>query len=146
MEKDGWSARMMWRAKGALSSYVYCQNKRSKYGVSGKSKSFRFKPGKYYAVTMQVKVNTPANKANGSILIYVNGRKITTHNKLKFRGIEGDNTLINYFLFSTFHGGSSSEWAPKKGKNYATVFAYYDNIAVYKGKHLRKKPGDWSSK
>ena len=44
-------------------------------------------------------------------------------------------------MFSTFHGGHSPSWAPKDGNgDYITVRAWFDNIAVYPGKHVRTAP------
>ena len=47
--------------------------------------------------------------------------------------------LIQRFLISTFHGGSSKSWAPKnEDGSYATVYARFDNFMVYEGLVLPK--------
>jgi hypothetical protein len=52
----------------------------------------------------------------------------------------GDNTLVNDFLFSSFHGGHRPENAPRDTDgNYTTVHATFDNIFVYEGEHIRTK-------
>gem|GEM_PF-6615404 len=67
----------------------------------------------------------------------VDGKRIISSKTITDRGVDGAKTLISHFLFSTFHGGHDPSWAPKtkkgKGKGYATVFAYYDNIKVIEG-------------
>ena len=70
---------------------------------------------------------------------------IERHDNVQWRAVATKETLINYFLFSTFHGGHTRDWAPKdKEGNSVAVHALFDNIAVYPGKHVRKSPGkDW---
>jgi hypothetical protein len=143
MKPDGWSARMMWRKAGGLDTYIYCQNKKGSYGIrTGHKEPFNFKKGVYYAISMYVKINEPVSAENGCVHVIVNGQTLCKHENIQFRKVDGDNTLISNFMFCTFHGGSSKSWAPKtKDGGYATVYAFYDNIAVYKGMHVRKKPG-----
>ena len=66
--------------------------------------SFRFKRGRYYAVSLHVRVNGTAGSADGFTRLYVDGRKIESREKVWFRGKGGDATMINRLLFSTFHG------------------------------------------
>ena len=142
MKPDGWSARAMFDADG-LKSYVYCQNKEGKYGKGPERRiKYKFQKGRYYSVCIYVKLNQPASKANGVVRIYVNGKGVAEHRAIRFRSVEGENTRISRLLFSTFHGGHDPSWAPKDGSGkYVNVHAYFDNLAVYDGLHLRKKPG-----
>lgn len=49
---------------------------------------------------------------------------------------------VTHLLFSTFYGGSDPSWAPKdKDGKYMDVHAYFDNLVVYEGLHIRKRPG-----
>ncbi len=58
------------------------------------------------------------------------------------RGTDSDASLINKFLFSSFHGGHEPEWTPRDADgNYKTVYATFDNIAVYEGELVRLAPG-----
>jgi hypothetical protein len=58
---------------------------------------------------------------------------------IQFRGVAGDSTLISKLLFSTFHGGNTENYAPKDEEgNFTTVYAYFDNFAVYRGEYIRK--------
>ena len=142
MKPDGWSARAMWDPAG-LHTYVYCQNKKNKYGQGPDRKiNFDFEKERYYAVSIHVKLNDPIKEANGSVCIYVNDQVVAEDREIQFRALDGDQTKITHLLFSTFHGGDSKGWAPrdKKGK-YIDVHAYFDNFAVYEGPHIRKKPG-----
>lgn len=143
MKPDGWSARAMWRPDG-LTSYVYCQDKEQKYGQGPDRRlNHTFKTERYYSISIYVKLNHPVDKSNGSMRVYVNGKGVAEDRNIKFRSIDGDHTKITHFLFSTFHGGEDPSWAPKdKDGNYTDVYAYFDNIAVYEGLHVRKKPGE----
>ena len=139
MRKDGWSARITFSRNG-VASYAYHQNLKGKYGEGKRSPTFSFTKGVYYDMAIYVKINTPASASNGEVLIYANGKEIVSNKGLQFRGIEGKNTEINSFLFSTFHGGSSPEFAPKDSHgNYKTVVAWFDNFEVYKGFFVRKQ-------
>lgn len=141
MKPDGWSARAMWGKKG-LRTYVYSQNKDGQYGEGpDRSLAHKFRPGRYHAVTIYVKLNHPVDQANGSVRIYVDGRGVADHRDIQFRSVDGEHTKISQFLFSTFHGGNNPSWAPKdKNGNFTTVHAYFDNIAVYEGLHVRRRP------
>ncbi len=143
MRPDGWSARLMFKRGGGVNTYTYCQNKSGTYGTGGKRvRRFAFRKGRYHAVSLHVKVNDPA-KADGFSHLYIDGEPVVIHNGVRFRAVGGDKTLICKFMFSTFHGGHSPAWAPKdKNGGYATVYAFFDNITVYPGKHVRKGPAD----
>lgn len=130
---DTWSARMMFQERGKLGYYIYDQNPKSKWGLE-KTGSRAFRPGKWHNVIYKIKLNDPGKK-NGFVSIHVDGKKIIASKSINYRGIDGEKTLISHFLFNTFHGGHKPDWAPKKkkGKGYATVFAYYDNIKITEG-------------
>lgn len=139
MRKGGWSARILF-SKNGIKPYVYHQNLKGKYGEGKRSPNFSFEKGTYYDMAIYVKVNTPASASNGEVLIYVNGKKIASYKGLQLRGIEGKNTEINSFLFSTFHGGSSPKYAPKDSfGNYTTVVAWFDDFEVYEGFFVRAR-------
>jgi hypothetical protein len=89
-----------------------------------------------------VRVNEPADVANGFSRLYVDGDLVDSHAGLRFRGEDSDASLINKFMFSSFHGGHMPDWAPRDADgNYTTVYAVFDNISVYKGKRIRPAPG-----
>jgi len=141
MRPDGWSARAMFHKNGRLSSYIYCQNKKGKYGQSVMADGFSFRKGRYYAVSLHVKVNDPG-RANGFMHIYVDGEQLIRHDGVEYRAVGGDNTLITHYLFSTFHGGHTPSWAPKdKEGKYISVQAFFDNITIFSGRHIRMRPG-----
>lgn len=143
MKPDGWSARIMWHPSG-VNTYVYSQNKKRKYGEKAERFiPFTFEKDRYYAVTIYVKLNKPVERANGSMRVYINGVGIADHQNIQFRSVDHQATKISQLLFSTFHGGSSPQWAPQHPDgSFATVHAYFDNFAVYEGLRVRKQPGE----
>lgn len=143
MRPDGWSARVTFKEEGKVKSYLYCQNKDGQYGESVYSPDFQFETGKYYAVSLHIKLNKKSSESDGFAHIHINGNRIIEHDGVRFRGEEGEKTLISNFLFSTFHGGHEPQWAPRDTEgNFTDVHAYFDNVAVYRGKAVRNEPGE----
>ena len=140
---DGWSARVMWREKGRVELYTYHQDQKDKYGDHGEVvRETFFAPGRYYAVSLHVRVNSEGDRADGFIRLYIDGVLVERHEKLRLRGAETPDTLISGFLFSTFHGGNDPGWAPKNADgSYATVHALFDNFVVWRGERIRERPG-----
>ncbi|MEM8533470.1 MAG: polysaccharide lyase [Chloroflexota bacterium] len=137
-EPSGWSARTMFSGEGEPYPYLYKQERENNCGTSYKGSSFRFQTGTYHAVSLYVKVNSPANEANGRVLLYVDGILIEKLTDVQFRSVDTQDSLINRFMFNTFHGGSDSSWSPSK-----TVYARFDNFAVDKGFRIRSAPGKY---
>lgn len=130
---SSWSARLMFERDGGLRSYVYHQDMKGKFGDSIKAENFRFKLNQYHQVQIQLSLNTAADKADGKMITLVDGVEVIRHEKLRFRGVISDQTLISKLMFNTFHGGATPEWAPKtKEGKYTKVCAYYDDIVISK--------------
>jgi hypothetical protein len=140
MQPGGWSARVTFKEEGSIRSYLYCQNKDGQYGAGITNPHFRFEKGEYYSVSLHAKLNENASTSDGFAHIYVNGDLVVQHDGVRFRGKDGDDTLISQFLFSAFHGGHEPHWAPRDASGaYTNVHAYFDNIAVHRGKWIREK-------
>ena len=141
---DGWSARVMWRAGGHVELYTYHQDQRGKYGDKGEAvRPLSFAPGRWYAVSLHVRLNSAPDKADGFVRLYIDGVLTERHEALRLRGVTSDDTLISSFLFSTFHGGNDPSWAPKNsGGGYASVTAWFDNFAVWRGEWIRSRPSN----
>lgn len=143
MEPEGWSARVTFKEEGTVKSYVYCQNKDRQYGVSVYAPDFNFEKDRYYAISLHVKLNEDPTEDEGFAHVYIDGKSFIQHDDVQFRADDGEASLISTFLFSTFHGGHEPHWAPRDSQgNYTDVHAYFDNIAVYRGKRVRSKLGE----
>lgn len=128
---DRWGVRLMWRRKGGLKTYIYHQDMKGKYGEARVAKKFAFKPGQYYKIDMTVTLNTKPELADGYVDVLVDGEPVIHHDGLRFRSTSSADGLISRILFSTFHGGSSPEWAPRNADgSFKTDCAYFDNFKV----------------
>jgi len=137
-----WSARSMFRRKGGLQSYIYSQNMAGKYGDAVIAKNFRFEPGRYYALSLQVVLNNPATASNGYMRIFVDGTPIVYHRNIRFRATRSRHSHISTLMFNTFHGGHTADWAPRNANgSYAVDCAYFDNFAAYPTLAVRYAPG-----
>ncbi|MHC4917879.1 MAG: polysaccharide lyase, partial [Planctomycetota bacterium] len=116
-----------------IATYLYDQNKEKKWGIGQTTEKSVFTPGEWHAVMLKVALNTPG-KADGSARVLVDGNEVLHTGNVEFRGKGGDETLIQQFLFSTFHGGNKPRWAPKdKDGKYRKVYALFDNFLVVEG-------------
>jgi hypothetical protein len=140
---DGWSVRVMWREQGRPVTYTYHQDRASEWGDDGKpARPFTFGLDRYHAVSLHVRLNQPVDQANGFVRLYVDGALVSSQEGLRLRAWEQPAGLIRQFMFSTFHGGHDPSWAPRDAKGaYQDVYAWFDNIAVYRGERIRPKPG-----
>ncbi|WP_051690149.1 polysaccharide lyase [Halomonas alkaliantarctica] len=128
---EGWSARLMFRRDGGLQTYIYHQDMQGRFGDTYIANGFTFVPGQYHHVEMQVSLNEPATESNGRVTVSVDGERLIEHTGLRFRAETTEASQIQRLLFSTFHGGSSPEWAPRnEDGSYKTDCAYFDTIAL----------------
>ncbi|MBK1857428.1 polysaccharide lyase [Cerasicoccus arenae] len=129
-QPNGWSSRIMFSKKGRVHNYLYDQNPDLTYGFGGTTAEPVFEKGKWQHVVLETQLND-AGQANGFAKTSVDGQEVLFNDGMEFRGKDGKDTLIQKFLFSTFHGGNDPSWAPKDANgNYITVHALFDNIII----------------
>ena len=120
---EGWSARYMWIADGEIIVYFYHMDMEHKWGDSVKTNVF-FKPGQWYKIKQHIKLND-SDQFNGVMEVWIDNEKVIHDDKVRYRLAPlGE---IDSFYFSTFHGGNTEDWAPKKDS-----FIYFDNFKVTK--------------
>jgi len=130
---ESWSARILFKPNGRCAYYIYDQNIKKKWGTSNTNINTVFVRNKWHNVIMQLCLNDPEAN-NGSIMIYVDGKLAIGSQNINFRGIGGSQTLIQSFLFCTFHGGNTINYAPTdKDGNPTVVHAYFDNFMIVDG-------------
>ncbi|MEO0510462.1 MAG: polysaccharide lyase [Verrucomicrobiota bacterium] len=130
---DGWSARMMFEDDGKVSTYLYEQKHRWRWGARKQTVNPVFDAGKWHHVVLQVSLNDP-DQSNGMVSIRIDEHEVARVSKVRFRGKGGSETLIQQLLFSTFHGGHSEKWAPVDDSGQlTTVYAWFDNFSVVEG-------------
>ena len=128
---SGWSARTMWRDEGKPSLYTYNQHRQNRCGDI-KNAVVGLETGRYYSISLYVKVNQPYSESNGQVSLYIDGELVANETNLQLRSQGGRSSEINQFLFSTFFGGNDPTWAPSK-----RVYASFDNFSVYPGYNIR---------
>ncbi len=122
---EGWSARYMWRDKGAMIVYFYYMDNKHKWGDIVEMDTI-FSTDKWYRITQHLKMND-TDKFNGIMEVWVDGKQVTNEREVRYRLAPlGE---IDTFYFSTFHGGNTEDWAPKKDS-----YIYFDDFKVTKNK------------
>ncbi|HPQ96033.1 MAG: hypothetical protein KDI44_05340 [Thiothrix sp.] len=108
---DGWTARLMWLGDGRLVPYLYYVGMPAerRFGDYWPMDA-RVRPGQWQEVSQRVRVNTPG-KRDGIYEVWVDGKLATRRTDIVWR--YGNQAEIDAFLFSTFHGGASLDWAPR---------------------------------
>lgn len=123
---DEYSARMMWRDNGTVQCYDYHQDMIYSYGEGVVSSESAFQVGKWHHVEMETKLNTGELTTDGFNIMSVDGVAYSTNLNRRFRAVINDATKINAFVFVTFFGGNSIDWAPDQ-----TVYALFNDFKVY---------------
>ena len=135
---DGWSARMMWREGGRLSTYLYEQLSSRRFGIGDVSALPVLEPGEWHIVTLDLRLNSPG-QADGAALIEVDGRRVASSDGVLFGGRgSGAVVPIDQLLFHTFFGGSDPSYQPRDSQGQPiTVTALFDNLRVTSDQPIR---------
>lgn len=115
--RDGFSARMMWRAGGAVVQYVYHPDQRGVWGDdlpwdAGHARVFR--PGVWHSVRHEIVLNTPGER-DGVLRGFFDGELALERADLRFRDVS--HLKLDHLYFSTFFGGNSVEWGPTRDEH-----------------------------
>lgn len=123
---DGFSARMMWREEGSAIQYVYHPGQIADTGDvfywQINNQNAKFITNRWHLVEQRVVMNTPGF-FNGIIECWLDGVRAFYLDNISFRYT--DVYGIDIFYFSTFFGGSSSDWASSKDQ-----YIYFDDFLI----------------
>ncbi|TFK22712.1 alginate lyase [Coprinopsis marcescibilis] len=130
---DCWSARLMWRAKGAGEIYSYlppydvpgfeanqalCTIPRNicdaTYGISIGRANFTFTPGAWTTVAQRIRLNN-VGQANGEMDLFVNGGWVLGARDVILRP-DGAGKIQGVY-FQSFFGGSTADWATPRDQD-----------------------------
>ncbi len=125
--EDGFSIRTMWRRGGKMVNYVYHPNQPENYGEDfgwrdNNGDDVLLKPGKWYTIQTKINLNTPG-LADGVIETRLSGAQVFYGDDFEFR--KTADLKLDTFLFQTFFGGDSKDWAPSKKQK-----AYFDEFII----------------
>ncbi|GAA6051000.1 hypothetical protein JCM3770_005363 [Rhodotorula araucariae] len=132
--EDCFSARLMWRERGAGEVYAYiptydgfCGQSdiscNDEYGTSLSRGTWRFPRGGWTTITQLVSLNTPG-MANGLLFLWANDSLALAHTGIAWR-TNASVTLTSIF-FSTFFGGSDDSYNSGRGES-----SYFRRFEVY---------------
>ncbi|KAI8100558.1 hypothetical protein M9434_004950 [Picochlorum sp. BPE23] len=145
---DCFSYRVMWRREGYGEAYVYapfpsqdptlcpelpdcntktpsvlCNNCDGTAGWSLGRASFRFQPGQWNKVKVQMKLNNPGYP-DGMIRLVVNDQ--TAYEKFNFVWRTNDTVKIEGINIASWYGGSDATWSPNRDQ-----YIYIKNYRMY---------------
>jgi hypothetical protein len=130
---NGWTLRFMWRNKGNLVIYAYVP--KSSNGKWGSEKwgqdiscDYRAETGRWHCIEQYVNVGTPG-KDDGVLKVWIDGKVRLNINDMRFWNVENEYGPVGGICFSTFHGGNSSDWAPR-----VDSFAQFDGFVAAKNR------------
>jgi hypothetical protein len=128
---NGWTLRFMWRSGGKLVVYAYVpKSENGKWGSDGWGQNidcdFVLEPGQWHCIEQYVSVGSP-DRDNGKLRVWVDNIEKLNISDLRFWNVENNDGRIGGMYFSTFHGGSSAEWAPLE-----TSYIQFDGIVMAK--------------
>lgn len=124
---EGWSSRLMWRDKGTpgnLELYAYHPDKPGTFGDQhdlhvewGVNSSIYAAPeGQRIRIIQRVKLNSDGATADGEIDIWIDELQgagpVLRYSSTSFRWWAVASAAEFDFLYSTFHGGATSDWSP----------------------------------
>lgn len=126
---NGFTARLMWRAGGKAVLYLYHMEADKANGPCGDNDvlqvtsgvDFYFQKGQWYNVVQRVKVNTGTNH-DGEVQLWINGQQALLRTGIQFVS-NGDK--VDNLYFSTFHGGSTTAWAPS-----VDCYTWFDDMKI----------------
>ncbi len=130
---DGWSARIMWRVDGAADQYLYFVDQAGKYGddalfnLGETIPQKKFTHETWHRVVTKITMNTVRTEGtgekDGTIKTWFDGELVLDLDTLRWR--EFNDTHIDIFYLSTFHGGNDETWSPT-----ADSYAQFDNFEI----------------
>jgi hypothetical protein len=112
-KKDGgWSVRVAFGKSGSLGVYYYLHKDQQEFGNFRFFENFKFDNDVEYKIKLNVKINS-IGKDDGRICLNVDETKGFCIKNLEFCDLDCNNSYIEKFLFSVFHGGSNVSYSPR---------------------------------
>lgn len=123
---NGFTARFMWRTDGKAVLYLYHMDKVSSCGDDHEweypnGDLVYFPRGQWVHVMERVKINT-SNNFDGEVQIWYNGNEVLNMDGIRF--VNNDQLLDNFY-FSTFHGGSGTNWNAQNDS-----YIWFDDLKI----------------
>jgi hypothetical protein len=124
---NGWTMRFMWRTGGQAVVYAYLPPGTYQGGQWGNDlvlNNKSFVTGQWHCIEQYIKVNTIGTD-DGIIRVWFDNDLALELTDVTYRTIENDHGRVGGFYFSTFHGGSTVDWAPS-----VNSYAQFDGFVL----------------
>ncbi len=130
---NGWTLRFMWGREGRLVIYAYIpKSGNGKWGNNTWGQcidcNFKAEPDKWHCIEQYVNVGTPG-RDDGKLKVWIDGEERLNIDDMRFRDVENEYGLIGGICFSTFHGGNTDDWAPRRDS-----YAQFDGFVAAKNR------------
>lgn len=109
--EQGFSVRLMWRAKGLGEVYAYIPGHPEGRGASLDRGAWTFPRGRWIEIQEEVVLNTPG-QADGELRVWIDGDLRLTRTDLIYRTT--NDLGISGVMADIFYGGKTAEWAAPK--------------------------------
>ncbi len=132
---EGWSSRIVIRDR---KPHIYYYDQRRSDTVCGNRKTEATEamvPGRWYALSLYVRVNSSASQADGITSAYMDGKRVAHQTGIQFRKSDLPRSMVTKFLAHTFLGGGPN------GPVTETFYAQFDNFHIQQGLHPKINPG-----
>lgn len=113
---DGFTARFYLRSNRDgtydVVVYSYQADRGKQYGLGHPFGSFALRAGQWVQMTMEVTANSAANRSDGSLRGWINGRL-----EIDLSGIQwqaAGTPTVDSLIFSSFFGGGDPSWSPRR--------------------------------
>lgn len=104
---DGFSARFLWLGGGGGAVYAYLPTSKV-WGTALGPYKWKFKPDQWHTLTQKIVLND-VGKSNGVLKVWFDNVLVHQENDILYR--RSDKVKIDSFLFSSFFGGNSPDFA-----------------------------------
>lgn len=120
--RDGFSARLMWRADGRLAVYAYHPDRPRSTGEDLPLEG-RVDTGRWIQITQRVVMNSAPNRRDGIVEMWVDGQQRLSRRDIRWR--TSGSFGIDSLFYSSFYGGNDRSWGPS-----GTTYARFDDFKV----------------
>jgi len=130
LDKDGFTARLTWKGHGngtaSLGVYVYSSDRSQNlpWGDVFLIEGHKIPVGEWFDTKLVVTMNSAFGESDGSLSLSVNDDVLIWHNNMQWQS-QGHSLAIDKLMYSSFYGGSNSQWAPDD-----TTYARVSDVCV----------------
>ena len=129
IDPSGFTARLSWRGArdgsgtAKLGIYSYAADRPKRYGEDNLF-AIDARIGEWMDVIYEINLNSSTSVSDGSMRAWVDGKLVLDRQNVGWQ-LDGDTPVIDTMYFSSFYGGSTSDWSPSQ-----TTYAKFREICL----------------